>query len=108
MGKAHPNGDGTKKADVVREILGRNPKATVKEVQKMMAEKGLTVSENHVYFIRSKLRDQKNRQRRAAAEEATRATGTPNPAIAVSKVKALAKELGGLRNLKQLVDVLVE
>jgi hypothetical protein len=108
MGKAHPNGDGTNKADMVREILAHNPKATVKEVQKMMAERGLTVSENHVYFIRSKLRDQKNRRKRAAAAETTRATGMPNPATAVSKVKALARELGGLRNLKQLVDVLAE
>jgi hypothetical protein len=108
MGKVNPNGDGVNKADVVREILSRNPKATVKEVQTMMAERGLTVSENHVYFIRSKLRDQKNRRRRAAAAEATRSSGMPNPATAVSKVKALARELGGLRNLKQLVDVLAE
>src|SRR4051812_17187091 len=104
MAKEKPNGGGASKAEAVQEILTQKPKATVKEVQAAMAAKGMTVSENHVYFIRRKMRDKKNRQQRAQAAETTRTTGMPNPATAVTKVKALARELGGLRNLKQLVD----
>lgn len=111
MSKTNGDGkktDGRNKADVIREVFTTNPKATVKEVQAALATKGLTVSENHVYFIRSKMKDKRKRARQVAAVETSRASGTQNPALAVTKVKTLARELGGLRNLKQLVDVLVE
>jgi hypothetical protein len=108
MAKSSANGEGSNKADAIRGILAERPKATVKEVHAAMAAKGLTVSENHIYFIKSKMRDRKSRRRRAKAAETTRAAGMPNPALAVTKVKTLARELGGLKNLKQLVDVLAE
>jgi hypothetical protein len=34
--------------------------------------------------------------------------GVSNPVEVVLKVKALAREIGGIRNLKQLVDALAE
>src|SRR5690242_11814935 len=102
MAKSNRNGDAPKKADVIRAILAEKPKAAVKEVQAEMAARGQPVSENHIYFIKSKLRDKKHRQKRAQVAETTRVTGVPNPATAVTRVKALARELGGLKNLKQL------
>ena len=54
------------------------------------------------------MKSRKRRQVRANAAAMTQRNGTPNPAMAVTKVKTLARELGGLENLKQLVDVLSE
>jgi hypothetical protein len=77
-------------------------------VVEALAAKGTKVSANHVYLIKTKMKMKKRRQKREKAAATTRSTGMPNPAQAVTKVRVLARELGGLGNLKQLVDVLSE
>jgi transposase len=94
------------KASLIREILAAEPKTPTKEVVEALATKGVKVSANHVYLIKSKLKMKKRRQKREKAAAMIQRTGTPNPVQAVMKVKTLARELGGLKNLKQLVDVL--
>ena len=109
MAKSNPspkNGKTTTKADAIREHLSQNPKAKVREVTAALAAKGITVSDNHVYMIKSKNKARKRKANRAAAAETATRSGISNPAVAVTQVRRLAKELGGLRNLKQLVDVL--
>jgi hypothetical protein len=96
------------KADAIREVLRAEPHAKTKDVVSRLAQGGMTVSANHVYLIKSKMQSRKRRQTRARAAAVTQRNGTPNPASAVTKVKVLARELGGLQNLKQLVDVLSE
>jgi transposase len=96
------------KADRIREILAAEPQTPTREVVEALATKGVKVSPNHVYLIKSKMKMKKRRQKREKAAAVIQRTGTPNPAQAVTKVKALALELGGLKNLKQLVDVLSE
>src|SRR5436190_1540038 len=105
---AKANGAPGTKAEAVTAYLAENPKAKSKDVIAALAAKGLSVSENHVYFIKSKLRGKRRHEERERAAEVTRGTAMPNPAQAVAKVKGLARELGGLKNLKQLVDVLAE
>ena len=96
------------KADRIREILTAEPQTPTKEVVEALATKGVKVSPNHVYLIKSKMKMKKRRQKREKAAAVIQRTGTPNPAQAVTKVRTLALELGGLKNLKQLVDVLSE
>jgi hypothetical protein len=99
---------GPTKADAIREILAAAPTTATKDVLAQLSQKGIKVSANHIYLIKSKMKDKKKRQIRANAAAVTERNGTPNPAVAVTKVKLLARELGGLKNLKQLVDVLSE
>jgi ribosomal protein S2 len=49
---------------------------------------------------------QRRQQRRQAAQAGQRFGG--DPVALVRKIKSLADQVGGIRNLKQLVDLLVE
>ena len=107
MAKSSTNGQPTK-ADAIRAILKTAPDTKTKDVVAQLGRNGMSVSENHVYLIKSKMKSRRRRQVRANAAAVTTRNGTPNAAAAVSKVKRLAGELGGLKNLKELVDVLSE
>lgn len=96
------------KADAIREQLSQNPRAKVREVTAALAAKGIKVSDNHVYMIKSKSKARKRKANRVAAAATAARSGISNPAEAVVQVRRLAHELGGLRNLKQLVDVLLQ
>lgn len=92
------------KAQAIRDFLSTKPKATNREVMEALGEKGIKVSYNQVYFVKVKGKKAKRR----AAVKATRAAGMSNPVEAVMKVRALASEVGGMKSLKQLVDLLAE
>jgi hypothetical protein len=96
------------KADAIREALAADPKASTKEVLATLAARGIQTSANHVYLIKSKNKDAKRRQKRLRLADTTSKAGMPNPTQAVIEVKTQARQLGGLRNLKTLVDVLAE
>ena len=74
----------------------------------LAADKGMKVGDNHFYLLQSKMKQRKRRQVRAKMAVVTQSNGPPNPTMAVAKFKTLTRELGGLKNLKQLVDVLSE
>ncbi|MFL5327912.1 MAG: hypothetical protein ACJ8C4_03270 [Gemmataceae bacterium] len=103
---ARTKSTGGTKASAIRDALAANPKATTKEIIEQLASKGVKVSANHVYILKSKTRRRASRQRRDAAVAASRQSGNNNPVQAVMQVKKLAEEMGGLKILKQLVDVL--
>ena len=94
----------TSKAALIREVLSQNPSMTNAEVQAALAQKGIKVSYNQVYFVKMKGKA----KRRQTAVKASRAAGVSNPVGAVLKVRALASEVGGMKSLKQLVDLLAE
>jgi len=102
------NGKSTTKADAIRAHLEQNPKAKVKEVTAALAAKGMKVSYNHVYMIKSKSKAKKRMANRAAAAATATRSGISNAADAVTQVRRLARDLGGFRNLKQLVEVLMQ
>jgi hypothetical protein len=95
-------------SDAIRDMIRQHPKAKSKEIVELLAKEGITVQPSLVYFIRSKRRHKKRRQKQQRVAEATQRTGTANPVQLIVKVKNLAQEAGGLKHLKQLVDLLAE
>ena len=89
-------------------MLAENPRLKMGEIISALAEKGITVSKNQVYFVKSKLGAKRRKAKRQAAVHTAKTAGLINPVELVRKVKELAASAGGLNNLKQLVDLLAE
>jgi hypothetical protein len=102
------NGKPGNRSDAIREALAQNPKASSKEIMTLLAAKGLKVSPTLVYYVRSKQHQAKRRQKQERVAETSRKTANGNPVELVLRVKGLARDVGGIGNLKQLVDVLAE
>ncbi|MDB5308279.1 MAG: hypothetical protein JWO38_2481 [Gemmataceae bacterium] len=105
-----PSSNGThgNKSDAIREELAKDPKAGSKAIIAALAERGIKVTSSLVYFVKSKSHQAKRKARRVSAEEAGRSAGVSNPVELVSRVKELAREVGGLKQLRRLVDLLGE
>jgi DNA polymerase I-like protein with 3'-5' exonuclease and polymerase domains len=95
-----------KKSAAVRGILEKNPKAPVKEVVATLEQQGIKVSANYVYMLKSKAKAKGRQERREKAVAASKSAGLANPVELVAGIKALAKKAGGMRTLKQLVELL--
>jgi hypothetical protein len=96
------------KSQEIRNLFEEDAKMGSKEVIGRLKEKGITVSPAMVYLVRSQMR---KKQRKATRERAVRSmgqAGTKNPVEIVQRVKQLAGEVGGMNQLKRLVDLLVE
>jgi hypothetical protein len=106
--KESGGGQSVNKSQAIRDIFAENPKTETKVVIARLAEKGVKVSPTMVYYIRSKQRLASRKAKRARVAESSRNTGIPNPVELVLRVKDMAREVGGIRNLKQLVDLLAE
>jgi hypothetical protein len=102
------NRDGVNKSDAIREALAQNPKAGPKDIVGLLAGRGIKVAPSLVYFIKSKAKHDKRKQQRARVAAASERTGTSNPVEVVLRVKDIAREVGGIKNLKMLVDLLAE
>ena len=99
--------NGVDKSAEIRQLLRTNPQMPVKEIVSSLAAKGITVSENWVYFIKGKRRGRKARRTKARQMVArVTATGNSDPVAAILKVKHLAAEVGGLKKLRALVEAL--
>jgi hypothetical protein len=96
------NGKSVNKSEAVREALAANPKAGSREIIAKLAEKGVRVAPTLVYYVKSK----QNQARRRAKRAKVAASG--NPVELVLRVKDIAREVGGIKHLKQLVDLLAE
>ena len=94
------------KSQAVRDLLTANPKMTTKEIVGAMSAKGMKISPNLVYLIKSKGRSKTRRQKRARFNEAAKSMSTPLDVII--QLKSLSDNVGGLKNLKKLVDLLVD
>ena len=98
---------GVNKSEEIRKAYRANPEVSVKEVVADLAKRGIRVQESQVYFVKGKIVGRKRRRRRAQQMVAkVAATGNTDPVAAILKVKALADDLGGLKKLKALVEVL--
>ncbi len=105
---ATADGGKVNKSQVVREFLAANPTADSQEVIAAMAAKGVKVAPTLVYYVRSKLGQARRKEKRERVAASSRQTGVTNPVELVLRVKDLAREVGGIANLKQLVDLLAE
>jgi hypothetical protein len=108
MAKQKTNREGVNKSEAVREILGRNPHIPVREIVSTLEQRGIKIHPNLVYLIKSKMRARRGRQKRQRALENSRQMGVANPVELILEVRRLSEKAGGIRHLKQLVDVLAE
>jgi len=102
------NGEPTNKSESIRQMLIANPKAPVSEVVARLAQRGVKVQPSLVYFIRGKQRYHDRKQKRQRAADSALQAGIANPVELVLKAKTLAREAGGIQNLKQLIDALAD
>jgi len=102
------NGKRDSKSEAIREALAQSPRATSKEIIEQLAGKGLKVAPTLVYYVKSKQNHARRRQKRERIAAASRATSSTNPVEVVLRVKDLAREVGGIGNLKMLVDLLAD
>jgi hypothetical protein len=101
---------GVNKSEAIRQLLRAHPEMPVKEIVSTLAAKGIKVADTLVYYIKGKLIGRKGRRKKARQMvlKVATATSNGNPVATILKVKGWAAELGGLKKLKALVDVLIE
>jgi hypothetical protein len=102
------NGAPDNKSEAIRAVLGQHPKASSKEIVGILGERGLSVAPTLVYYVKSKLKHAQRRKKRADVAEMSARTTVKNPVELVLRVKEMAREVGGMKSLKQLVDLLAE
>jgi len=98
-------GEPINKSAAIRDMLKQYPRAKVKEIVERLAQNNMTVAPNLVYYIKARQRQKAVKQRR---QRVTAATGIANPIDVIVKAKSLARDVGGMEKLRQLVDVLTE
>jgi arginine repressor len=110
MPKPNQGKDGKRvnKSDAIREMIAQHPQAQSKEIVSLLGERGIKVQPSLVYYIKSKQNQQRRRQKRQRVAATSQQTGTGNPVELVLKVKGLARDAGGIKNLKLLVDALAD
>ena len=96
------------KSQAIRNLFAEDAKMDSKTVIARLADKGVKVSPTMVYYIRSKMNQAKRKQKRDRVAATSRLTSATNPVELVLRVKDLAREVGGIKHLKQLVDLLAE
>ena len=103
---------GVNKSQEIRNLLTQNPKIKASDAVSQLADRGITVAPGLFYFIKGRM-GHRRRQRRNVAHvmDAGAAAGTTRNGdvlATIKKVKSLAGEVGGLKKLKALVEVLSE
>ena len=96
------------KSALVREILKKNLKTPTKEIVSTLAAQGVKVSDNLVYMLKSNAKDKKRKAKRDKVMATSNRTGISNPVEMIREIKMLAGRAGGMRTLKEMVDVLAE
>ncbi len=100
---------GVNKSEEIRQILQANPAMSANEVVSSLAARGLKVTANLVYFLKGKMKGRQGRRKKAQRMVArVAATSNADPVKTILMVRSCAAELGGLKNLKALIDALSE
>ncbi len=102
--------DGINRSEEIRNLLKTNPEIGPKDAIAKLAEKGIEVSNGLFYFVKGQIKGRKARKTRAQkavtkVAEYTHANRT-DAVTTILKVKACAKEVGGMKSLKALVEAL--
>ena len=108
MAKKKASGTGINKSALIREILGKNPGMKVSEVVAHLAQQKITVTPALVYLIKSKGIRRAKKAKRKLVLEATKTAGFINPVQLIVEVRALAEKAGGMKHLKQLIELLAQ
>ena len=102
--------NGINKSEEIRQVFKAHPRMKAKDVVATLADKGITVTDTHVYYVKGRLRGRKGRRRqmRQMADKVAATTGNTDALATVLRVKRLASEVGGMKKLKALVDAMTE
>jgi hypothetical protein len=108
---AKKNDNGVNKSEEIRQLLKATPQITPKEVVATLAGKGIEVSPALFYFVKGQIKGRKARRTKSSQNTVTRVVESTHVArtdavTTILKVKAWAKEVGGMKNLKALVEAL--
>ena len=98
--------DKVNKSQMIRDLLTANPKMPVSEIVAKLGEKNLKVTPNLVYYIRLKMGAKRRRKVRRKVERIVGGNGNVVPLI--RSIKELAADVGGLAQLKTLVETMAE
>jgi hypothetical protein len=101
-------GAGATKSDAIRAALKEHPDYSPKQIVAHLGDKGTKVAATLVYYLKSKARHAKRQQKRARVAAGAAKTASANPVELVVRVKRMADEVGGIKSLKMLVDLLAE
>jgi hypothetical protein len=104
---AKATGPAVNKSQAIRDVLTVNPSIGSKDLISQLAEKGVKVAPSLVYMVKSKLNKGKRKAKRERVASVAGAT-VKNPVEVIIRVKDLARDLGGYKNLKKLVDLMAE
>jgi hypothetical protein len=115
---AAPSGNGSvskapSKSSAIHDVLKGNRHLTANEVVSALAEKGISVTDGLVYFVKGQMKGRRKKVKQMVAQvAATTSTATPtsnaDAVKTILKVKGWASEVGGMKKLKSLVDALSE
>jgi len=102
------------KSEEVRKLLKANPAITAKEVVAALAEKGIKISNALFYFTKGQMKGRKARKqkdRKTATAKVAEASivikgDVLSSILTILKVKGWAKEVGGMKTLKAIVEAL--
>src|SRR5688572_21500259 len=83
----------TGKSQAIRKVLKSNPKMKTKDVVSTLAQKGMKVTGNLVYYIKGKMKGRRGRKAERPTAVATRHGN--DPVSLIRDVKALAQRMGG-------------
>lgn len=104
--------NGVSKSEEVRQLLKADPEIKAQEAVAKLAEKGVKISGNLFYFVKGQMKGRKARRKKAqrtVTRVAESTHGTRVDAVTtIRRVKSLADEVGGMKTLKALVEVLSE
>ncbi len=98
------------KAQAIRELLKQNPQANTKDIIAALATREVKVQPGQVYMVKGRLAQIRSDKRRKEVRvaQAGQKTGSTDPVALILRIKDLARDAGGMDNLKALVNVLAE
>ncbi len=106
---------GPSKSSAVRAVLKGNRKMMAKDVVSALAEKGISVTEGLVYFVKGQMKGRKKKKASQVVAQVAATTVPTTPVLSdgdavktILKVKGWAAEIGGMKKLKALVEALSE
>src|SRR5258708_32475236 len=100
--------NGVNKSEEIRQLLKANPKLSAKEAIAALGAKGVEISDALFYFVKGQIKGRKGRKKKAKQVVAKAAETTNGPKTyalsTIVKIKTLAAAVGGLKELKALVE----
>lgn len=108
---------GINKSARLRELLRENPKISFNDASTRLEGEGIDIKSSLFYFVKGKVVGRRGRRRKmrrdvatvlGANGAATASAGAGDALATIKKIKGLAAEVGGLKKLRALVEVLSE